>query len=422
MAIFFRGAVFCACAFALTGCGWGTTNASRYAGAAYAQSTPNQQSGTSSMNGQSNAGYLQWQNGFRARALAAGISGRTFDAAFRTAEYLPRVVENDRSQAEFTRSLGDYLSTAASDARVETGRAMLAQHANLLSQIEARYGVDRHVVVAVWGMESNYGARRGDIRIISALSTLAYDGRRASFFENQLIAALKILDAHDTDAEHMLGSWAGAMGHTQFMPTSFLEYAVDFRGDGRRDIWSDDPTDALASTAAYLSRHGWVTGQPWGVEVRLPSGFNYSLTGKNQNRPVSEWQSLGVRAVNGNLPGGEASILVPAGANGPAFMIFRNFTVISRYNASDSYVIGVGHLADRLRGGPRIAASFPSEAPLNRAERVQLQERLTRAGYNTGGTDGILGSNSQNAIRAYQSANGITADGYPSRSLLERLR
>ncbi|ADO43702.1 membrane-bound lytic murein transglycosylase B [Ketogulonicigenium vulgare Y25] len=419
MAHLFRSAMLCATALTLTGCGWGNVSANRWANAEQPAAS---QQGTSTMRGATNAGYLNWQASFRPRALAAGISARTFDAAFRNATYLPNVVENDRNQAEFTRALGAYLSTAASDARVENGRAMLAQHANLLSQIEQRYGVDRHIVVAVWGMESNYGARRGDVPIISALSTLAYDGRRASFFENQLIAALRIIQANDTDAEHMLGSWAGAMGHTQFMPTSFLEYAVDFRGDGRRDIWSDDPTDGLASTAAYLSRHGWVSGQPWGVEVRLPSGFNYALTGKGANRPVSEWAAMGVRAANGNLPGGEASILLPTGANGPAIMIFRNFTVISRYNASDSYVIGVGHLADRLRGGPRFSASFPDEAPLNRAERTQLQERLTRAGYNTGGADGILGSNSLNAIRAYQRANGLTADGYPSRSLLERLR
>lgn len=212
-----------------------------------------------------NAGWDAWVAGFKGRAASQGISQSTIDRAFQGAGYLPDVIERDRNQVEFKRSLEDYLAIAASDERISTGQKMLRQYNGTLSQIEAQYGVDKEIVVAVWGLESRYGARRGDVPVVSALSTLAYDGRRGQFFESQLIAALKILQNGDTTPDKMTGSWAGAMGHTQFIPTSYLAYAVDFTGDGRRDIWSDDPTDSLASTAAYLSRAGWVRGQPWGA-------------------------------------------------------------------------------------------------------------------------------------------------------------
>ena len=225
-----------------------------------------------------NAGYDAWLAGFRPRATAQGIAPATFDAAFAGAGFLPGVIERDRNQTEFTRSLEDYLAIAASEERVANGRAALRQYGPTLSAIEARYGVEPQVVAAVWGMESSYGTRRGNVPVVSSLSTLAYEGRRGAFFEQQLLAALRILQNGDVTPGAMTGSWAGAMGHTQFIPTSYLAYAVDFTGDGRRDIWSDDPSDALASTAAYLSRSGWRHGQPWGVEVRLPAGFDTLVT------------------------------------------------------------------------------------------------------------------------------------------------
>jgi membrane-bound lytic murein transglycosylase B len=372
-----------------------------------------------------NEGFDHWIAGFRGRAAAQGITGATFNAAFRDLRYDTTVIERDRNQAEFTRTLWDYLDSAVSATRIENGRNALRQHGAVLSEIEARYGVDKHVVVAVWGMESSYGSNRGNMPLISSLATLAYDGRRGAFFEEQLIAALKILQNGDITPERMTGSWAGAMGHTQFIPTSYLSFAVDFRGDGRRDIWSDDPTDALASTAAYLANHGWDRSQPWGVEVRLPQGFDYGQTGKSTTRSPAEWAAMGVRANNGQpVPSyGPASILVPAGARGAAFMIFRNFTAISRYNASDSYVIGVGHLADRLRGDPAIQASWPrGDRALLQVERQELQERLTQAGFSTQGVDGRIGQNTIDAIIAYQRARGLTPDGYASADLLERLR
>ncbi|MEX0277930.1 MAG: lytic murein transglycosylase [Ruegeria sp.] len=337
-----------------------------------------------------NAGWDAWVANFKGRAASQGISQTTINRAFQGAGYLPGVIERDRNQVEFKRSLEDYLAIAASDERISTGKQMLQKHNGTLTRIESQYGVDKEVVVAVWGLESRYGARRGDVPVVSALSTLAYDGRRGQFFESQLIAAMKILQNGDTTPDKMTGSWAGAMGHTQFIPTSYLAYAVDFTGDGRRDIWSEDPTDSLASTAAYLSRAGWVRGQPWGGEV-------------------------------GSVSGSPVAVLQPQ-TPGPRIAVFRNFQVIKRYNNSDSYAIGVGHLSDRIASGAPFQASFgPDETGLTLEDRKDLQRRLTSAGYDTQGADGVIGKNSEAAISAYQGANGLPVTGKPSVELLRRL-
>ena len=372
-----------------------------------------------------NAGYDAWVDSFRSRAAARGIPAETVTSAFRNAGFLPGVIERDRNQTEFTRTLEDYLAIAASPDRVAKGRAALARHGGVLSAIEARYGVEKEVVTAVWGLESQYGERRGDINVISALSTLAYDGRRGAFFESQLIAALRILANGDTSPANMTGSWAGAMGHTQFIPTSYLEFAVDFTGDGRRDIWSDDPSDALASTAAYLARSGWRRGQPWGVEVRLPSGFNTALAGRGKGQSSATWSAMGVTTADGGrLPDhGAGSILLPQGPNGPAFLIFNNFNAIARYNNAVNYVIGVGHLSDRLRGGPAIRGSFPPDAQgMSISDRQELQQRLTAAGYDTEGADGVIGAKTRSAIVAFQRARGLPVTGEPTLDLLTILR
>ncbi len=371
------------------------------------------------------AGFPSWIAGFQARARAAGISDRTFQAAFANVSYLPDSIERDRNQSEFVRPLADYLSTAVSDTRVSNGREQVQRYANVLAQIEARFDVEPQVVTAVWGMESNYGQRRGDTPLISTLATLAYDGRRGQFFESQLIAALKILQNGDVAPANMTGSWAGAMGHTQFIPTSYEAYAVDFTGDGRRDIWADDPTDALASTAAYFRRYGWQRGQPWGAEVRLPSGFDFNQTGRAMTRRPSQWAQLGVVGTDGRaVPDyGDATLSTPTGAGGPAFLLFRNYDVIGRYNNAEAYIIGVGHLSDRIRGlGPLVTPFPPDERRLLRAERTELQQRLTNAGFSTGGVDGRIGPNSRAAIRAYQRSIGLPPDGHPSYMLLQRLR
>lgn len=335
------------------------------------------------------AGYDAWVAGFRERATARGISETTYASAFRSAGFLPGAVTRDRNQPESSRTLEDYLSIAVSDERVAKGRQAYSNNARVLNQLESRYGVDASTITAIWGLESFYGERRGDVSVVSATSTLAYEGRRASFFEQQLVAALRILQNGDTTPERMTGSWAGAMGHTQFIPTSYLAYAVDFDGDGRRDIWSDDPGDALASTAAYLSRSGWTPGLPWGAEVGA-----------------------------GAPPG---DVIQPQ-PGGPRFVVTSNFRAIKRYNNSDLYAIGVGHLSDRIRGGGPITGSFPPDADgLTKADRVALQRGLSARGFDTGGTDGVLGAKSRSAISAYQASIGQEPTGTPSLALLRGL-
>ncbi len=373
----------------------------------------------------SDAGFQDWLAGFRGRALAQGIRGDVFDAAFRGVRPDPEVIRRDRSQSEFTKTIWDYLDSAASDSRIRDGRDALRRHGPLLDAIEARFGVDKEVVAAVWGLESAYGVHRGEMDVIRSLATLAHDSRRGRFFEGQLIAALRILQSGDVGPRGMTGSWAGAMGHTQFIPTSYLDYAVDADGDGRRDIWSEDPTDALASTAAYLARFGWTRGQPWGVEVRLPRGFDYSQARRDLDRLPSEWARAGVVGVDGRpVPDyGHASVLLPAGAQGAAFLIFDNFAVLERYNSADAYVIGVGHLSDRLRGAGPIRSGWPrGDRALSFPERRELQQRLTDAGFDTRGVDGKIGPLTIEAVRAFQRSQGLAPDGYASLAVLDRLR
>jgi lytic murein transglycosylase len=373
----------------------------------------------------SEQGFRDWVTGFRPKALEAGIPAATYDAAMREVRYLPDVVARDRRQTEFTKTIWDYLDVAVSDDRVALGQKALEKHAGLLTRIETEYGVEKEVVAAVWGLESAYGTWRGDTPTISALATLAYDGRRAAFFEAQLMQALRILDEAHVEAAAMTGSWAGAMGHTQFMPTSWAEFAVDSDGDGRRDIWGDDPADALASTANYLRHWGWTHGQPWGLEVRLPPGFDYDQTTERVKKPVADWRALGVVPMaGGSLPEGpEASVLLPAGHTGAAFLIFPNFQVIEKYNLADAYVIAIGHLSDRLKGGPPIAAHWPRHwRALTLEERKELQALLTAAGFDAGGVDGRIGPKTIAAVKAWQKANGLVPDGYPSPDVLAALR
>ncbi len=371
------------------------------------------------------ANFGQWRDAFRVRALNAGVKPGIFDQSFAGVGVNDRVVELDGRQPEFTRAIWEYLDSAVSKSRIDNGREKAAQHRQTLSAIEAAYGVDAEVVVAIWGLESAYGFNYGSIPVIESLATLAYDGRRQKFAEEQLISALKIIQSGDVTPSRMVGSWAGAMGHTQFIPTSYDSYAVDFTGDGRRDVWSDDPSDALASTANYLSRFGWEIGAPWGVEVRLPAGFDYASADQSIRRPVADWRAAGVTKIDGGaVPDhGEAAILLPAGADGPAFAVYKNFRVIKRYNNATSYAMAVGHLGDRIRGDGPFTASWPrDDRPLSRTEKKEMQGLLTRLGFSTGGVDGIIGPNSRKAIRAFQRARGLTPDGYASDKFLAALR
>ena len=373
-----------------------------------------------------NAGFERWVESFKPRAASAGISQRVINQAFRGIQYNTDVIKSDGNQAEFTKTIWEYLSNATSDKRVSDGQKMLRKHRRTLEAIERKYGVEKEIVTAVWGLESFYGDIKGDYNVIEAMATLAYDGRRRDFFSKQLIAALKILQRGDTTAANMKGSWAGAMGHTQFIPTSYELFAVDFTGDGKRDIWSNDPSDALASTAAYLARSGWQKGMPWGVEVSLPAGFNRGLASRKTQKMPSDWAKLGVRDVNGQpvRDYGSASILFPDGGRGLALMIFeKNFRAIERYNAADAYVIGVGHLADRLRGGVSLKGNFgPGERPLTEDETKELQRHLKRKGYALEKIDGKIGPNTKAQIKDYQSRNGLTADGYASEALLQHVK
>lgn len=372
-----------------------------------------------------NLDFQNWTDGFRKRALAQGIFGTTLNRALNGVTYDAEVIRRDRNQSEFTKTIWQYLDSAVSNKRVEDGKKALKSQHQRLEEIEATYGVEKEVILAIWGLESAYGTHRGDMDVVRSLATLAFEGRRGRFFESQLIAALEILQAGDVPPRMMTGSWAGAMGHTQFIPTSYLAYAVDFIGDGKRDIWSDDPTDALASTAAYLARFGWVKGQPWGVEVTLPQGFNYGLAQRSIKKHPTDWAAMGVADITGApVPNyGQGAILLPAGGKGAAFMVFKNFSVIERYNAADAYVIGVGHLSDRIKGGHPIQHPWPrGDRTLTFDERQEMQKKLTLRGFDTRGVDGKIGPNTVASVRAFQVANGLVPDGHASLDLLKQLR
>lgn len=370
-------------------------------------------------------GFQQWVANFRVEAAGRGISQATLASAFDTARFLPEVIELDRSQAEFTRAVWDYLDRAVSADRIGTGQSMLSQWASTARAAELRDGVPKEIIVAIWGLESNYGQNFGTTEVIDALATLGYEGRRSDFARGELFAALQILQRGDIGRDRMLGSWAGAMGNTQFLPSAFLRFAVDADGDGRRDIWGSIP-DVMASTANYLAQSGWQRGQPWGVEVTLPPGFDYSVAELTTKAPVAQWAALGVTPVSGrSLPAlGDASVITPAGARGPAFLVGPNFGVIMKYNASTSYALAVGHLADRLAGGGPVAAAWPrGEPPLSRGDVEELQSLLAARGFSTGGApDGLIGPATRKAIRAWQSAKGQVPDGFATASLLRALR
>lgn len=380
---------------------------------------------TQTPSGSDNVALARWVAQFRQRALAEGISATSFDAAMGDVSYLKKVIERDRNQFEFSKTIWDYLDIAVSPKRISNGKASLRKWQTTLVKIEKRYRVDKEIIAAIWGLESAYGTKRGKIPVLSALATLSYDGRRGSFFEIQLIAALKIFQDGQVSAPKMTGSWAGAMGHTQFMPSSYQEYAVDFTGDGKRNIWSDNPTDALASTAAYLAKFGWIKGMPWGVEVHLPDDFNYANAQRKIRKSPLVWAQSGIVAVSGKpIPEyGKASVLLPAGANGAAFLVFQNFAALESYNSSDAYVIAVGHLADRISGGGKIKAKWPLEdRALRFEERQDLQRLLTAKGFNTKGVDGLIGPLTIAAVRGFQRSVGLPADGYASIRILQRLR
>lgn len=360
-------------------------------------------------------------------ALIAGVKRTTFERALPpTLSPDPDVLALSASQPEFDRTVGDYMSAIVSTERVAAGRAMLDQNGPLLEAIERRYGVDRHILLAIWGIETNFGQSKGDRSVVRSLATLASaDQRRSAFWRSELMSALQIIDQDRVALDRLVGSWAGAMGHTQFMPSTYLKHAVDFDGDGVRDVWSS-VADALASSARYLQASGWVQGRAWGKEVVLPQDFDFTLATPAAARSLAAWRVLGVRAQAGALPADEGTnwqIVVPAGAGGPAFLVSQNFDALLNYNHAYSYALAVGVLADRIAGMSGVQAAWPAtDLPMSRDQRIELQEILVSLGYDTGGIDGILGTKTREAIRSFQRTKGLPTDGHPSIGLLNRIR
>ncbi len=349
-----------------------------------------------------------------------------FDRALGAFAPDPEVAELAVRQPEHELSTGAYLEHIVTDERIATGRRLAAQYRALLDAIEAAYGVDRHVLLAIWGIESAYGTAKGTRSVVRSLATLAMvDPRRAGFWTRELLAALRLLQDNAASPAALVGSWAGAMGHTQFIPSTYSAHAVDFDKDGRRDVW-DNVADALASTANYLKSSGWTAGASWGFEVTLPADFDYAWSTPGRTRTMTEWLAAGVRLADErrtSVVKQPLQLVLPAGARGPAFLVSRNLRVLLRYNQSLAYALAVGHLADRIAGAGPLAAAWPAvDRSLTRAEREELQRLLISWGFTAGEPDGIIGDQTRSAIRATQRVLSLAEDGHPTIELLRRLR
>jgi len=359
------------------------------------------------------------------QAAKRGISRASFDAATRGLEPDLPIMELLDRQPEFTKPAWEYLDTLVNERRIATGRELLAKHAAAFQAVERAFGVDRHVVAAIWGVESNFGTQLGSRAVVRSTATLACIGRRQNYFRDEFLGALEIVHRGDIPSAQFNGSWAGAFGQTQFMPTAFKRHAVDFDGDGRRNIIGS-VEDAIASTANMLKKNGWQSGATWGYEVSLPENFNFLLADRATRKPLREWQALGVRRAGGQgfpRASDAGTLLLPAGANGPAFIVIGNFQSIMKYNPAESYALAIGHLADRMRGGGPLIQPWPRELlPLSRTERLELQQRLGALGLYRGDADGRLGAGTRAAIREFQARRGLRADGFASNQVLDNLR
>jgi len=370
-------------------------------------------------------GFDTWLTEVRAEALGRGISESTLNSAFSGLAPIDRVLELDKSQPEFTQTFWSYLNRAISDQRVERGRKLLVEHADLLAEVQKRYGVQPRFLVAFWGLETNFGDYTGGFPVIGALATLAHDPRRSDFFRAELMHALSILDAGDITVDRMSGSWAGAMGQPQFMPSTFTGYARDGDGDGKRDLWGSLP-DVFHSAANYLSQVGWTDEETWGREVRLPDGFDLDLVDLSIKKQIGDWAALGVTRANGNaLPMAdiEGSIVLPSGRNGPAFLVYGNYRAILVWNRSTLYALAVGILSDRLAGRGELVAKQPAnDRPLSRSDILAMQRSLNTLGFSSGEPDGMVGPMTRNAIKDYQRKAGLPADAYPTAELIQQIK
>ena len=358
-------------------------------------------------------------------AARRGISRATFDKFAGGLEPDVKIMDYVDSQPEFTKAFWDYLDLLVTEERIAKGRELLAANAAAFDAVEKAYGVDRYIIAAIWGVETKYGTVAGERPVIRSTATLACVGRRQAYFKDEFLATLEILQRGDIRPEALKGSWAGAFGATQFMPTAFKRYAVDFDHDGRRDIVGNT-ADIVASTANHLKVAGWVPGQTWGYEVALPAGFNYMLADPARKLTLAEWARHGITRPNGApfpRPGDRATLFVPAGARGPSFLLLDNFRALMKYNPAEAYALAAGHLADRLRGGGPIAGGWPrEERVLSRAERLELQQHLVRHGFDIGEPSGRLGLKTRAAVRDFQARSGLVPDGFATSAVLERLR
>jgi lytic murein transglycosylase len=400
-----------------------------------APSPPKEWTGTSGASGhplmqagairQSAANFESCVDGLWPLAARRKISRASFEKYTKGLTPDLRIMDLLDAQPEFTKAFWDYLDILVSDARIADGRAILAKNKATFDKVEKQYGVDRYIVTAIWGVESNYGTLGGDRSVLRSTATLACVGRRQAYFRDEFVSALEILHHGDLRPDQLVGSWAGAFGPTQFMPTSFKRYAVDFDGDGRRDVVSSAP-DLIASTANNLKKDGWVAHETWGYEVVIPKGFNYLLADRSRQLTLADWQGHGIRRAGNKAfphPHEKAYLLVPAGNQGPGFLMLHNFRVIMRYNPAEAYALAIGHLADRLRGGDAFVQPWPRHEPvLSRDERRELQELLNRKGFDTGEPNGRLGPKARAAVRDYQASVGLIPDGFASSTILARLR
>ncbi|MCZ6709652.1 MAG: lytic murein transglycosylase [Gammaproteobacteria bacterium] len=366
--------------------------------------------------------FAECRSDLQQQARTAGISDHTVNEVLAQVQYVERVIELDRQQPEFSQTFADYFSRRVTPARVEKGRELLVEHGELLARVQQRTGVPSHYLVAFWGLETNFGSFFGNMPAPDSLATLACDERRSRYFTGELIAALQILDSGDIGIEQMVGSWAGALGHVQFMPSTFLKYAVDEDGDGRRDLWGSVP-DAMASAGNFLQQLGWVRALRWGREVRLPENFDFSLIGREKKRPLTQWVEIGVtNAFGDRLPplNLSAAVLLPAGHQGPAFLTYRNFDVIMGWNRSEHYALAVGRLADRIAGAGRLIRPLPDDGVrLARADVIRLQSELNALGFALGAPDGILGPATRGALSRFQHSSGLVADGHLDQELID---